>query len=80
MKYNSNIPVANAARKWAAITATSIMIKLMMIRRVLMLRLLTKAIRSTLSTRAGAPGSSRRANLKGALCIGYSIPIDDKDL
>ena len=35
---------------------------------------LTRSVRSTLSTRAGRPGSSRRALLTGALCIAFALP------
>lgn len=37
-------------------------------------RYLTASIRSTLSTRAGRPVSSRRASLTGALCLALAIP------
>jgi len=37
-------------------------------------RYLTCSIRSTLSTRAGRPVSSRRASLTGALCLALAIP------
>ena len=37
-------------------------------------RYLTSSIRSTLSTRAGRPVSSRRASLTGALCLAVLIP------
>lgn len=35
---------------------------------------LTRSVRSHLSTRAGVPGSSRRASLSGALCIAMLFP------
>ena len=35
---------------------------------------LTSLVRSTLSTRAGRPVSSRRASLMGALCLALAIP------
>ena len=35
---------------------------------------LTSSVRSHLSTRAGEPGSSRRASLSGALCLAMLIP------
>jgi len=35
---------------------------------------LTSLVRSTLSTRAGRPVSSRRASLTGALCLALAIP------
>lgn len=37
-------------------------------------RYLTALVRSTLSTRAGRPVSSRRASLTGALCLALAIP------
>ena len=37
-------------------------------------RYLTDSVRSTLSTRAGRPVSSRRASLTGALCLALAIP------
>jgi hypothetical protein len=37
-------------------------------------RYLTRRVRSTLSTRAGRPVSSRRASLTGALCLALAIP------
>jgi hypothetical protein len=40
---------------------------------------LTGSVRSTLSTRAGRPGSSRRALLTGALCIATATPRVIKD-
>jgi len=40
---------------------------------------LTSLVRSTLSTRAGRPVSSRRASLSGALCIATATPRVIKD-
>ena len=37
-------------------------------------RYLTRRVRSTLSTRAGRPVSSRRASLTGVLCLALAIP------
>jgi len=73
------IRVANATRLWAVTTATLVTINLMTLRRVLMLRLLTMAVRFTLSTRAGVPGSSRRAYLKRELCNGTALLVVNKD-
>jgi len=67
-------------RIWAAITATLITMKLMTIRRVLMLRLLTKPVRSTLSTRAAVADSSRRVYLTGVFCIAITILSVNKSL
>ena len=94
----SVIPVANAMRLWAVITAISAIRKRMTVmnsypqlRKVihnlwespmntLMIALsLTGSVRSTLSTRAGRPGSSRRASLSGALCIATATPRVIKD-
>jgi hypothetical protein len=92
------IPVANAMRLWAAITAISAIQKRIsamnsypQLRKVihslwespkstLMIALsLTSLVRSTLSTRAGRPVSSRRASLSGALCIATATPRVMKD-
>jgi hypothetical protein len=98
MRSCSDIPVANAARLWAAITAISAIRKRMtvmnsypQIKKVIHTLLetpkdtliidtyLTCSVRSTLSTRAGRPGSSRRALLSGALCIATATPRVIKD-
>jgi hypothetical protein len=93
MRLCSNIPVANAARIWVAITVRSTMTRLMsamnsypQIKKVIpslwespkstlnIARYLTRRVRSTLSTRAGRPVSSRRASLTGALCLAVLLP------
>jgi len=92
------IPVANAARLWAVITAISAIQKRISVmnsypqikkvihslwespKNTLMLATyLTRSVRSTLSTRAGRPGSSRRALLSGALCNGVALLVVNKD-
>ena len=98
MRLCSVIPVANAMRLWAVITAISAIRWHMsatnsypqldkVIHRLwespkntLMIALsLTGSVRSTLSTRAGRPGSSRRALLSGALCIATALLVVNKD-
>ena len=91
------IPVANAMRLWAVITAISAIRWHMsatnsypQLRKVihrlwespmntLMIALpLTALVRSTLSTRAGRPVSSRRASLTGVLCNGAALLVVNK--